>query len=95
MLVRFWEARVEPGRLEEASTWVRGTLFVRAANEPGFDSGEVFLSEEVVGDPVAGDQPPRVVLLTRWDAEPRDLDESLPVGGPIARAHGWYFHSVD
>jgi hypothetical protein len=95
MIVRFWEARVEPDRLDDAHAWVRDTLLARAAAQDGFVSGEVFLADGVVADPVAGDQPPRIVLLTRWLARPEAIDESLPPDGSIARAHGWYFRTED
>ena len=94
MIVRFWEARVEPGRLDDAVRWVRDTLLVRATARDGFDSYELFIADEVDGDPAVGDQPARVVLLTRWTATPNDLDESLPDDGSVARAHGWFFRDV-
>ncbi len=88
MIVRFWEARVEAGRLDEATVWTRDTLLAAAAARAGFASGEVFVADEVDG------QPARVVLLTRWSARPDELDESLPADGSIARAHGWYFRDM-
>ena len=94
MIVRFWEARVEPGRLDDALTWVRGTLLAAAQSTAGFVSSDVFAADEVVGDPVVGDQPARVVLLTRWNEAPAELDESLPPDGSVARAHGWFFREV-
>ena len=94
MIVRFWEARVEPGRLDDALAWVRDTLLAAAAARDGYDSGEVFVADGVVADPVAGDQPPRIVMLTRWSSDPGELDESLPADGSVARAHGWYFRTT-
>jgi len=84
-VARFWEARVADGRLADARAWVRDVLAVRAAAHEGFVGAEVFVAD------ASGDQPARVVLLTRWSSAPDDLDEALPADGSIARAHGWFF----
>ena len=95
MVVRFWEARVAPGCLDAALAWTTDVLHERLRAANGYVSGEVFVADEVVASATEGeDQPARIVLLTRWIADPGGLDESLPADGPIARAHGWYFRSV-
>ena len=88
MIVRFWEARVEAGRLDDATVWARDTLLAAASARAGFASGELFGADELDG------QPARVVLLTRWSERPDELDESLAPDGSIARAHGWFFRDV-
>jgi len=94
MVVRFWEARVASGRLDDAVRWTNETLHARARERTGYVSGEVFVSDEVVATPADGAQPARVVLLTRWAGEPGDLDETPPGDASIDRAHGWWFRAV-
>ena len=92
MIVRFWEARVAPGRLDDAVSWVCDWLRPRAKLIDGFVSDELFVAD---GDDAAG-QPPRVVLLTRWSQPPANLDTLeavLPPDGSVERAHGWFFRS--
>lgn len=87
-VVRFWEARVASGRLEDAVAWVRSALEARAAALDGFTGSELFVADE---DAASG-QPARIVLLTRWTSPPDalvDLESALP--DSIDRAHGWYF----
>jgi len=95
MVVRFWEARVASGRLDDAVRWTNETLHARARERTGYVSGEVFVADEVVTAAAAGsDQPARIVLLTRWIADPGDRDETPPTDGSIDRAHGWFFRAV-
>jgi hypothetical protein len=91
--IRFWEARVAPGRLDDAVAWVEAWLRARAALIDGHAGSEVFVAD---GDEQLA-QPPRIVLLTRWSvgAEALDalaeLEAVLPPDGSIDRAHGWFF----
>ncbi len=85
MIVRFWEARVAPGRLTEAVTWVRRDLVPRALETEGCLAAEMLKSE---GDP------PRVLLLTRWDEPPR-FEEGWPdEDGVLVRAQAWHFTTM-
>jgi hypothetical protein len=91
--IRFWEARVAPGRLDDASAWVRDWLQARAALIDGHAGSELFVAD---GDDAAA-QPPRVVLLTRWTQRPaglEDLEAVLPPDGSVERAHGWFFRTA-
>jgi len=45
MVVRFWEARIAAGRLDDALRWTKETLHPRMADRPGFVSGQVFVAE--------------------------------------------------
>ena len=62
MIVRIWEARVTPGRLDEALEWVRRDVAARALKTKGCLAAEILKSE--------GDTP-RALLITRWDEVPR------------------------
>jgi hypothetical protein len=85
MIVRFWEARVVDGRLDDAVTWVREVV-VPAAWAAGAYGSEVLTSP---ADPSTSN-PARVVLLMRWAVEPTFV-EPVADDAVIARSHGWNF----
>ena len=85
MIVRFWEARVVDGRLDDAVAWVREVV-VPAAGAAGAYGTEVMTSPS---DPKTGN-PARVVVLMRWTAEPTFVEPAADEA-VIARSHGWNF----
>lgn len=94
MVVRFWEARIAAGRLDDALSWTKATLLARAKERPGFVSGQVFVADEVIASALSAEEPARIVLLTSWTENPGDLDETPPDDGSVERAHGWFFRSA-
>ena len=46
MVVRFWEARVASGRMEDALAWTNAVLHGRMKEATGYVSGEVFVADE-------------------------------------------------
>jgi hypothetical protein len=78
--VRFWEARCEPMRLDEAVAWVQQVVAPDAL-EAGAHTAEVFRAED------------RVVLLTRWPVV-TSWAEPTPDPTLVARCHAWPFESV-
>jgi hypothetical protein len=84
ILARMWEARVVSGRLDEAVGWLRDVVVPRALAEPGCLDAEVFR---------AADEPPRVVLVTRWDGPTGWIEGEAPPG-VLARADAWTFELV-
>ena len=80
MIVRMWEARCEEGRTDEAVVWTQSVA--ASALAAGAVGAEVFRSSD------------RVVLLTRWDADPSWVEPS-PDPAVIARSHAWPFVSVE
>jgi hypothetical protein len=85
MHVRFWEARVAPGRLADAIEWVRADV-LPVALAAGASGAEVVHAE---ADPATGN-PARVVVLTRWSFDP-EFVEPDPDPEVIPRSHGWTF----
>ena len=85
MFVRNWEATVGSGRLGEALDWVRTDLVPRALTTPGCLAAEMLCSDS---------EPPRVVLLTRWDAPPR-FEEGSPADATLlTRARATHYETV-
>jgi hypothetical protein len=86
MWARMWEARVEPGRLEDAATWVRDRA-VPAALAAGATAAEGFR---------AGGASERVVLISRWQnpAAAQSYAEAAPPDGLLARTHAWVFEGI-
>ena len=84
ILARMWEARVASGGLDDAVAWLYDVVVPRALAEPGCLDAEVFRS--------AG-EPPRVVLVTRWDG-PTGWTEGDAPPGVLARADAWTFEQV-
>lgn len=81
---RMFEARVEPGRLDDAVRWLQEAVVPRALGEPGCLDAELFRSRN---------EPPRVVLITRWDG-PCHFAEGEAPAGVLARADAWTFELV-
>lgn len=88
IVVRMWEARVAPGRLDHAVRWLR-TEVRRGALDSGALEASVFAAR---ADHSAG-QPDRVVLVTRW---PTAVAWQMPADptGAIVRAHAWDFEDM-
>ncbi len=81
VLARMWEARVDPGRVEEALGWVRGVV-VPAAQQAGCDRAALFRTVD------------RVVLITWWEPD-EGWQEPDPPAGLLARPpHAWTFDEV-
>jgi quinol monooxygenase YgiN len=69
VIVRMWEAKVAPGRLEDAVDYLVEEIGPDALAAPGCLGAEAF---QVVGEE-------RVVLLTRWEDEhAEDWEEAWP-----------------
>ena len=73
-VVRFWEARVAAGRLDDAVAWVGDTL-VAAARDAGCRGVEIFTAEAELS------QPARVVVLLRWSGEPEFVEPDVDHDG--------------
>jgi hypothetical protein len=80
VVARMWEARCEPGRLDDVVAWVRATV-VPDALEAGASTAEAFRSED------------RVVLITRWAAVTGWSEPAAPAG-LVARSHAWDFEAL-
>jgi hypothetical protein len=76
-----WEARVLPGRLDDAVAHLVRTAVPAALGTPGCAGAEAF---------VARGEQERVVLITRWDAPP-DWLEPGPAEELWSRSHAWHF----
>jgi hypothetical protein len=82
--VRMWEARAQPGRLDELIAWLRESALPAIEAQPRHIASEVFSS--------AADE--RLVVISRWRGESESLDE--PPSDLVARApHAWDFTPVD
>lgn len=82
MIVRMWEARVQPDRVPELVAWVCDTALPAVEHDPGHVGSEVFSATE------------RVVVISRWRGEPRPLPS--PPAALVARVpHEWDFTPVD
>jgi hypothetical protein len=79
-----WEARVVSGHLDDAVAWLQAVVVPSALAEVGCLDAEVFRS--------AG-EPPRVVLVTRWDG-PTGWVEGHAPPGVLVRADAWTFELV-
>jgi quinol monooxygenase YgiN len=75
MIVRMWETRVRPERLDEMVAYVRDEVL------PVVGKADGFLAAEVLTSHAAADQ--RLLLITRWTGEAA-LESYL---GPQWRAH--------
>ncbi len=84
MIVRMWEATVQPGQLEAALGWVRRSLVPRVLETPGCMAAEILRNEGV---------PARVMLMTRWDTPPR-FEEGWPEGDVLTRARAWQYQTL-
>lgn len=87
MIVRFWEARVAPGRLDEAVDWVHAHV-LEMANQQGALRTELFTADA----DEATNNPARIVVLMRWAKKSAYLDPVIDTVA-IERAHGWDFQS--
>lgn len=77
MIVRMWEARCEPGLVDEVVTWARAVG--AEALLAGASAAEVFRSRQ-----------DRVVLITRWQAA-TDWEEPDATPDAVLRADAWPF----
>jgi hypothetical protein len=83
VIVRMWEVRAERGRTAELVSWVCEVALPEVEHSPLHISSEVFSSAEE-----------RVVVISRWRAEPLSLPE--PPLRLVARPpHQWDFTPVD
>ena len=81
MIVRMWEARVLPGRLDDAVDWLVEAVVPDALAAEGCQGAEAFRA--------LGDEE-RVVLITRWAVDP-DWVEGAPPEPLWSREHAWFF----
>lgn len=88
MIVRFWEARVVDGRLDEVIAWARTVLLPAAMDAGAF-------GVEVVSSPADAPtkNPPRVVVLMRF-ASDRGFEEPAIDTTIVDRAHAWNFFAA-
>jgi hypothetical protein len=77
MIVRMWEARCEPGLVDDVLTWARAVG--AEALLAGASAAEVYRSDE-----------DRVVLITRWSG-PTDWEEPTALPDAVLRAQAWPF----
>ena len=83
MIVRMWEAKVRPGRLDDAVDWLVEAVVPDALAAEGCLGAEAFRA--------LGDEE-RVVLITRWEDEhAEDWEEGLPPERLWEREHAWFF----
>ena len=83
MIVRMWEAKVLPGRLDDAVDWLVEAVVPDALAAEGCQGAEAFRA--------LGDEE-RVVLITRWEDEhAEDWEEGLPPEPLWEREHAWFF----
>ena len=86
MIVRMWEARVAPGRLDEAVAWVRDEVVPGALAAGGCLGAEAF---------VAAGEADRVVVITRWqDGHADGWEEGAPGLPLLERFHAWWFEPL-
>lgn len=83
VVVRMWEARVVPGKLDEAQAWLRDVVLASAL-DAGAVAAEGFRADAPEG---------RLVAITRWSGD-TDWVEPDPPGALIARAHSWGFEPL-
>jgi quinol monooxygenase YgiN len=78
-----WEAKVLPGRLDDAVDWLIEAVVPDALAAEGCLGAEAFRA-------LGAEE--RVVLITRWDDEhAEDWEEGLPPERLWERAHAWFF----
>ncbi|PTA44393.1 hypothetical protein [Micromonospora sp. RP3T] len=83
MIVRMWEAKAEPYGFAELITWVCETALPEFEHDPMHVGSEVFSSTDH-----------RLVVISKWRNNPRELPE--PPTRLVARApHSWDFTEVD
>ena len=83
MIVRMWEAKVLPGRLDDAVDWLLEAVVPDALAAEGCQGAEAFRA--------LGDEE-RVVLITRWeDGHAEDWEEGRPPERLWEREHAWFF----
>jgi hypothetical protein len=83
VIVRMWEVRGHPGRFADLVSWVCETAVPSLELDPGHVASEVFASADH-----------RLVVISRWRGEPRDLPR--PPSRLVAREpHAWDFTPVD
>lgn len=86
MIVRMWEARVVPGRLDDAVAYLVEAVMPAALAAPGCLGAEAFRA-------LGAEE--RVVLITRWeDAHAEDWEEGLPPERLWLRDHAWWFEPI-
>jgi quinol monooxygenase YgiN len=85
VIARMWEAKVVPGRLEEAVDHLVTAVVPAVLATAGCVGAEAFTG---VGEE-------RVVLITRWaDQPPEDWEEGAPPVRLWVREHAWHFEPV-
>jgi quinol monooxygenase YgiN len=83
MIVRMWEAKVRPGRLDDAVDWLVEAVVPDALAATGCEGAEAFRA-------LGGEE--RVVLITRWaDEHAQDWEEGPPPERLWEREHAWFF----
>jgi hypothetical protein len=83
VIARMWEVRARPERFTELLAWVCDTAVPAVEVLPQHVSSEVYSSTDH-----------RVVVISRWRAQPVDMAE--PPGDLVARQpHAWDFTPVD
>jgi len=86
VIVRMWEAKVLPGRLEDAVGWLVEAVVPDALAADGCLGAEAFRA-------LGGEE--RVVLITRWaDEHAEDWAEGLPPERLWSREHAWFFEPL-
>jgi quinol monooxygenase YgiN len=83
VIARMWEAKVLPGRLDDAVGWLVEAVVPDALAAEGCLGAEAFRA-------LGGEE--RVVLITRWEDEhAEDWEEGLPPERLWEREHAWFF----
>jgi len=102
VIVRMWEARVAPDRVEEFTALVASTILPHVMSADGCLGGEVL--RPLVGE---DDDEPRVIGITRWRDEEslrtllgpmwrvRPMWEELELEYVIRPPHVWHFEPVE
>ncbi|MEV0649830.1 hypothetical protein AB0I28_31700 [Phytomonospora sp. NPDC050363] len=83
MIVRMWEVQAHPESLADVLSWVCERAVPAVADDPNLVGTEVFSSLDN-----------RIVVITRWRRDPRELEE--PPGYLVTRKpHSWDFSPVE
>jgi heme-degrading monooxygenase HmoA len=86
VIVRMWEAKVVPGRLDDAVDYLTEAVVPDARAAPGCLGAEAFRA-------LGGEE--RVVLITRWEDEhAEDWAEGRPPERLWLRDHAWWFEPI-